>query len=58
MLNSPYGNTQKLIIIISVQYEAARLVTGAIKGTNRLSMLQELSWDLLKTRRQIHKVDK
>ena len=43
-------------ILESVQYEAARLVTCAIKGTNRLSMLQELSWDLLKTRRQIHKV--
>jgi hypothetical protein len=43
-------------ILESVQYEAASLVIGAIKGNNRLSMLQELSWDLLKTRCQIHKV--
>ena len=40
----------------SVQYEAARLVTGAIKGTNRQSLLDELCWDSLKSRRHIHKI--
>ena len=36
--------------IESIQYEAARLVTGAIKGTiaNRQSLLDELCWDSLK----------
>ena len=40
----------------SVQYEAARLVTGAIKGTNRQSLLDELCWDSLKSKRHIHKI--
>ena len=40
----------------SIQYDAARLVTGAIKGTNRQSLLDELSWDTLQTRRRIHKL--
>lgn len=39
-----------------MQLEAARLVTGAIKGTNRQLLLAELSWDTLKTRRHIHKI--
>ena len=29
-------------VLESIQYEAARLVTGAIKGTNRQSLLEEL----------------
>ena len=39
-----------------IQFDAARLVTGAIKGTNRVSLLEELSWDKLEIRRYIHKL--
>ena len=39
-----------------IQFDAARLVTGAIKGTNRVALLEELSWDKLETRRYIHKL--
>jgi hypothetical protein len=39
-----------------IQFDAARLVTGAIKGTNRVALLEELSWGKLETRRYIHKL--
>ena len=42
--------------IESIQFDAAGLVTGAIKGTNRQSLLEELRWDMLITRRYIHKL--
>ena len=38
--------------------KAARLVTGAIKGTNRQSLLEELGWVPLKTRRYVHKISR
>ena len=37
-----------------VQYEAAKIVTGAMKGTSRQSLLHEIGWEDLKTRRSIH----
>ena len=39
-----------------VQYEAAKIVTGAMKGTSRRSLLRETGWEDLKTRRSIHKL--
>ena len=39
-----------------VQYEAAKVVTGAMRGTSRQRLLAELSWDELKTRRSTHKL--
>ena len=39
-----------------VQYEAAKIVTGAMKGTSRRSLLHEIGWEDLKTRRSIHKL--
>ena len=39
-----------------IQFDAARLVTGGIKCTNRVALLEELSWDKLETRRYIHKL--
>ena len=39
-----------------VQYEAAKIVTGAMKGTSRHRLLQEIGWEDLKTRRAIHKL--
>ena len=39
-----------------VQYEAAKVVTGAIKGTSRQRLLEELGWESMKTRRIIHRI--
>ena len=36
----------------SVQYEAARLVTGAIKGTSSARLYKELAWEPLSSRRK------
>ncbi len=38
------------------QYEAARLVTGAIKGTSRERLLNEVAWVKLKERHTYHKL--
>ena len=38
-----------------MQYEAAKVVTGAIKGTSRQRLLEELGWESMKTRRIIHR---
>ena len=40
----------------SIQYEAARIATGAIKETNKKRLLDELCWDDMKTRRLLHKL--
>ena len=37
-------------------YEAAKIVTGAMKGTNKHGLMQELGWEDLKTRRAIYKL--
>ena len=39
-----------------VQYEAAKTVTGAMKGTSKHRLMQEIGWEDLKTRRAIHKL--
>ena len=43
-------------LIESIQYESARVVTGAMKGTSRSRLLEELSWEDMKTRRSMHKL--
>jgi hypothetical protein len=43
-------------LIDSIQYESARVVTGAMKGTSRSKLLEELSWEDMKTRRSMHKL--
>lgn len=43
-------------ILETVQYEAARVVTGAMKGTNKRRLLNELCWEDMKTRRLAHKL--
>ena len=51
-------------LLDSVQYEAARLVTGAIKGTGSARLYKELAWESLSSRRkshllsQFHKIEK
>ena len=40
-------------LIESIQYESARVVTGAMKGTSRSRLLEELSWEDMKTRRSM-----
>ena len=39
-----------------VQYEAAKMVTGAMDGTNKHRLMQEIGWEDLKARRAIHKL--
>ncbi len=39
-----------------VQYESAKVVTGAMQGTSKSRLLEELAWKDLKTRRSIHKL--
>ncbi len=43
-------------LIESIQYESARVITGAMKGTSRSRLLDELAWEDMKTRRSIHKL--
>ena len=43
-------------LLESVQYEFAKIVTGAMKGTGRQRLLEELVWESLKTRRLVHKL--
>ena len=43
-------------LLDSVQYEAGKIVTGAIKGISRQRLMCELGWEELKTRRAIHKL--
>ena len=40
----------------SVQYEAAKVVTDAMKGTSRRNLMQEIGWEDMKTRCSIHKM--
>ena len=41
-------------LLDSVQYEAARLVTGAIEGTSSARLYKELAWKSLSIRRKLH----
>ena len=43
-------------LLESLQIESARLVTGAMKGTNRVSLLRDVSWVELSERRKMHKL--
>ena len=43
-------------LLDSVQYEAGKIVTGAMKRTSRQRLMCELGWEELKTRRAIHKL--
>ena len=40
----------------SIQNEEARIVTGAIKGTNKRRLLNEPCWDDMKRERLLHKL--
>ena len=39
-----------------LQFEAVRIVTGALKGTNRASLLKDTAWVTLNDRRSEHKL--
>ena len=43
-------------LLDSVQYEFAKIITGAMNGTGRQRLLEELAWERLKTRRLVHKL--
>ena len=49
-----YENESNLLE--SVQYEAAKIVSGAIKGTSMKRLLEDTGWEEMKTRRAIHKI--
>lgn len=51
--NCSEGETQ---LLESVQYESARVITGAIKGTSARLLRNELALEELSTRRQLHKL--
>ena len=41
---------------VALQYQSTIVVTGAMKGTSRSRILEELSWEDMKTRRSMHKL--
>ena len=43
-------------LLESVQYEAARIVTGTMKGMHREYLREDTAWQLLEQRRSIHKL--
>ena len=43
-------------LIESVQYDAARVCTGAFWNTNRVSILHNLGWKMLETRQKLSKL--
>ena len=43
-------------LLESLQIEGARVVTGALKGTSRISLLHELFWVDISVRRRLHKL--
>ena len=50
--NCTVGNSE---LLECVQYESAKVVTGAIAGTSSKSLREELAWEELSTRRKTHK---
>ena len=51
--NCSEGESQ---LLESVQYESARVVTRAIKGTSGRRLRDELAWEELSERRKLHKL--
>ena len=51
--NCSEGESQ---LLESVQYESARVVTRAIKGTSGRRLRDELAWEELSVRRKLHKL--
>ena len=51
--NCTVGNSE---LLECVQYESAKVVTGAIAGTNSKSLREELVWEEFSTRRKTHKL--
>ena len=43
-------------ILEDLQVEAARIITGLRHNSSRSKLYDELGWDLLSTRRKIHKL--
>ncbi len=43
-------------LIESIQYASARVVTGALRGTSKSKLLDEVAWEDMKTRRSMHKL--
>ena len=43
-------------LLENIQYQSAKMVKGAMQGTSKSRLLEELAWEDLKTRRSIHKL--
>ena len=43
-------------LIEFVQYEAGKIVTGAMKGSSKARLLAEMGWEEMKTRRLMRKL--
>ena len=44
-------------LLDSIQYDCAKVVTGAIKGTSARALMNELGWENLRVRRRMHKLN-
>ena len=44
-------------LLDSIQYDCAKVVTGAIKGTSARALMNELGWENLSVRRKMHKLN-
>jgi len=51
-------NQQQAVALEGIQLEAARVATGAKRGTSHEALLAEVAWEPLKKRRQKHKLFK
>ena len=49
------GTEEESELLESVQYEAGKVVTGAMRGTSKIRHMVELGWQEMKVRRDIHK---
>ena len=49
-------NDEERELLESVQCEAGKVVTGAMRGTSRICLMAELGWEEMKVRRDIHKL--
>ena len=52
--NVIYKSINEAELLDNVQYEAARVVSGAMRGTGKARVLRKLAWEQLETKRCIH----
>ena len=50
-------STSDCKLLETVQYDVARVCTGAMWNSSAISLLNELGWETLETRRKLHQLD-